>query len=83
MMRPAVHHALLPVDMVGARQAARRQQHDEEQGGRREADDDRGQHQRLRDRIGVVRQVAGPRRSRIGAAPERSRPMLKMKRLTA
>src|SRR5699024_1147007 len=46
--------------MVIAGQSARGQQHHQEQGGRGEADDDGGQHQRLRQRIGVMRDGRKP-----------------------
>ena len=40
------------------RQAARREQNDEEQRRRRKADDDGGQHERLWQRVGILRRIA-------------------------
>src|SRR3546814_7300408 len=51
--------AVPPVDVVVAGQPARGQQYDKEQRRGGEPDHDRGQHQRLRQRIGVLRDVAG------------------------
>ena len=48
MVDHACHWALPPIDMVGARQAARGEQDDQEQGRHREADDNGGEDQRLR-----------------------------------
>ena len=48
-------------------QAARRQQHHEEQRRGREADDDGGQDERLRQRIGVLRGIAGRARRQDGS----------------
>ena len=75
--------ARLPaVDVVCPGQAARRQQDHEEQRRGREADDDGSQDERLRQRIGVLRGIAGRARRQDGAAPVRSRPIATMKRLT-
>src|SRR5690606_946124 len=47
------------VDMVRPGEAAQREQQDEEEGRRREADDDRGQYEGLRHRVGMLREISG------------------------
>src|SRR5690606_25148228 len=58
-------------DMVVSGLPARGQQHHQEQCGGGKADDDRGQHQRLRQRIGVLDDVAGGiAQHRVGAGAQ-------------